>query len=44
MWAASGRSHVGILFVHQMALSVLLLCFRAFQIRCQQTNFVNQVL
>lgn len=44
MWAASGRSHAGILLVHQMALPVLLLRFRAFQIRYQQTEFVNQVL
>lgn len=44
MWAASGRSHAGILLVHQVALPVLLLRFRAFQIRYQQTEFVNQVL
>jgi hypothetical protein len=44
MWAATGRSHTGILLVHQVALPVLLLRFRAFQIRQQQTEFVNQVL
>lgn len=44
MWAASGRSHAGILLVHQMTLPVLLLRFRAFQIRYQQSEFVNQVL
>ena len=43
MWAASGRSHAGILLVHQVALPVLLLRFRAFQIRYQQTELVNQV-
>jgi hypothetical protein len=44
MWAATERSHTGILLVHQVALPVLLLRFRAFQIRHQQTEFVNQVL
>ena len=44
MWAATGRSHTGILLVHQATLPVLLLRFRAFQIRHQQTEFVNQVL
>jgi len=44
MWAAAGRSHAGILLVHQVALPVLLLRFRAFQIRHQQTEFLNQVL
>jgi hypothetical protein len=32
------------LLVHQMALQILLLRFRAFQIRYQQTEFINQVL
>ena len=44
IWAASGRSHAVILLVHQMALPILLLRFRAFQIRYQQTEFINQVL
>jgi predicted nuclease of predicted toxin-antitoxin system len=44
MWAATGRSHTGIILVHQVALPVLLLRFLAFQIRHQQTEFVNQVL
>jgi predicted nuclease of predicted toxin-antitoxin system len=44
MWVTAGRSHAGILLVHQMALPALLLRFRAFQIRYQQAEFVNQVL
>lgn len=44
IWAAAGQSHAGILLVHQMALPVLLLRCRAFLIRYQQTEFINQVL
>jgi len=44
MWAATGRRHTGILLVHQVALPVLLLRSRAFQIPHQQTEFINQVL
>lgn len=44
MWAAAGRSHAGILLVHQVALRVLLFRFRAFQLRYQHIEFVNQVL
>lgn len=42
-WVTAGRSHAGILLVHQVALPVLLLRFRAFLIRYQQTEFINQV-
>lgn len=44
MWIASGQSHAGILLVHQVALPVLLLRFRAFLFHYQQTEFTNQVL
>ena len=43
-WTAAGRTHRGILLVHQAPLSVLTLRYRAFQIRHQQTEFLNQVL
>ncbi|MDN5941805.1 MAG: DUF5615 family PIN-like protein [Nitrospira sp.] len=44
MRAVAGRSHAGILLVHQVTLPVLLLRFRAFQVRYRQTEFINQVL
>lgn len=43
-WAAAGRSHDGILLVRQATLPVLILRYRAFQIRYQQTEFSNQTL
>lgn len=43
-WAEAGRSHAGILLVHQAPLPVLILRFRAFHIRHQLAKFSNQVL
>lgn len=44
IWTAADRRHAGILLVHQLPLPILLLRFRAFQIRWRQAEFANQVL